>query len=83
MVVVRFFFEGCVEVGLSTLICITTISRDNFGAPWESLSTCLALLMSLIFLLFPLYLTRAKRILLSQTKAGIKNSWYADLFPDL
>ena len=83
LVIVRFFFEGCVELSLSTLICITKISKDNFKAPWESLSTAIALLLTLLLLLFPFYLVRARRILLVETEAGVENSWFADLFPDL
>ena len=83
LVIVRFFFEGCVELGLSTLICITKISKDNFKAPWESLSTAIALLLTLLLLLFPFYLVRARRILLVETEAGVENSWFAHLFPDL
>lgn len=71
IVIVRFFFEGCVEVGLSTFICISKITKDNFKEPWESISTGFALIIALIFLFFPIYLKRAKRIYLEETKAGV------------
>lgn len=83
LVIVRFLFEGVVEMGLATIICLSKISKENFDALWESVSTSCALLLALIFFLFPFYLIRARRLLLKNLEAGINDSWYVKLFPDL
>ena len=56
LITVRFFLEGCVDIGMSALICIIMMTSENFDQIWEAVSTVFAFIA--LFLLFwaPFYL---------------------------
>ena len=56
MVIVRFVIESCIELGLSSLICIVRIDKEDFAKPWEGISTSCAALALLVLILAPIHL---------------------------
>lgn len=44
VIIVRFILESCLEVGLSSIICVLMIEREVFTTFWESFSTVCAIL---------------------------------------
>ena len=74
MSMVRFLIEGCIELGLSALICVTKMTKDNFDDTWEGVSTSLSLLLCLVFVLAPVYLLYARKKYLAEVKAGKTDS---------
>jgi hypothetical protein len=61
MAIVRFLIEGCIELGLSALICVTRMQKVNFDDTWEGVSTSLSLLLGLVLVLAPFYLLYARK----------------------
>lgn len=59
--IMRFLLEGCIEIGLSSMITVIMIDKDNFSSAWETVSTTFAFLSLLLLVLAPLYFIRVTR----------------------
>ena len=56
LIIVRFLLEGCIDIGMSAIICILMLSNQNFEHLWEAVSTVFAFLFLLLLFLTPFLL---------------------------
>ena len=61
VIVTRFMLEGCIEIGLSAMICVLMMSSDNFKNSWEVVSNIFACLSLLALLLAPFFFHRVTK----------------------
>ena len=82
LIVVRFLLEGCVEIGMSAMICIVMINGDNFDHIWEAISTVSAFVALILLLMAPCVLTCIMTKYLREVKESKDRSTskYNDLF---
>ena len=70
LVVIRFLLEGCIEIGLSAMICVTRMSKDSFLKFSDSFSNVSAILTLAALAFAPFYMARKiKRFLIKDDKA--------------
>ena len=55
IIISRFLLEGCLEIGISSIICTLMVERENFDYIWEALSTVSAFLSLLCLVIVPFY----------------------------
>ena len=58
LIITRFLLEGCLEIGLSAIICVKMIESKNFDSFWESLSTISAFISLILLAIVPFYFIR-------------------------
>lgn len=56
MTVLRFLLEGCIELGISYMLCVLQVKARNFEHFWEGFSTTSAILTLILSLATPVYL---------------------------
>lgn len=57
----RFLLEGCIEIGLSAIITVLMLEKENFDDFWEAVSTIFAFVSLLALALAPIYFHRITR----------------------
>ena len=78
----RFLLEGCIEIGLSAMICALMIQKENFYNFWELISTVLAFVSLFCLAIAPfLFFKITKKYLETVEQNGDPNSSpYVKLF---
>ena len=61
MTVLRFLLEGCIELGISYMLCLLQLKARNFEHFWEGFSTVSAIITLVLSLATPLYLAYVVR----------------------
>ena len=56
LVGLRFLLEGCIEIGMSALICIIMMEEESFDHFWEAVSTLCAFVSIILLVLAPIFL---------------------------
>ena len=82
IIITRFLLEGCLEMGISAIITIKMMSKENFDYAWEAASTVSAFIVLLALAIAPLYLGYIIAIHVKMIKHG-KKSKHADFFENL
>ena len=62
----RFLLEGCIEIGLSAMICVLMMTTDNFKDVWEVVSNIFAYISLLALGLAPFYFFRITKKYLAE-----------------
>ena len=58
IVIIRFVLEGCIEIGLCSLISIKMIEKETFDDFWEIVCILTAFISLAILVVAPCYLRR-------------------------
>ena len=78
--VLLYFFETCIELSLSALICISKMTGENFGSFSEGFSTVCAFICVAICIFTPVYMFVVKKRYISEIQAKVENSKYESIF---
>ena len=83
IIISRFLLEGCLEIGISAIICTLMVEKENFDYVWEAISTVSAFLSILCLVIVPFYFVFITRRYLNELKSqpGAKSE-YTNLFSD-
>ena len=69
LILLRFLLEGCIEIGISAMITIQLMDKDNFGSFWESVSTISAMISLVCLFIAPFALWVVIRRYLKHSEA--------------